>query len=225
VCGRFTLTDPDPRLLRFRFDLPASAEIDRRRRFNIAPTDPVLAVRVAGDGRREGGTLRWGLVPQYADPDRFERLLINARAERLAEAPAFKDAFAERRCLVLADGFYEWRATETGKQPVWITRPDRSPFAFAGIWAESALADGSTLPSCAIVTCAPSELVAPIHNRMPVILDPETEAAWLDPDSSEPELLALLRPTDDLELTEVSEAVNHVDQDGPQLLEPPLKLF
>ena len=225
MCGRFTLTDPDPRLLRFRFQLPPPAEIDQKPRFNIAPTDPVLAVRRTEAGGRQAGTLRWGLVPSYADPERFERLLINARAETVAEAPAFKDAFAEGRCLVLADGFYEWRAAETGKQPIWITRPDHSPFAFAGLWAESRREGGSVLSSCAIVTCEPGEVVAPIHDRMPVILDPKAEAVWLDPDASPRELRALLGPTDELELTEVSQAVNHVDQDGPQLLAPPLRLF
>lgn len=225
MCGRFTLTDPDPRLLRFRFDLPPSAQVDRRPRFNIAPTDPVQAVRRTEAGERELGTLRWGLVPHYADPDRFERLLINARAETLAEAPAFKDAFAAGRCLVLADGFYEWRATETGKQPIWITRPDRSPFAFAGLCSESRRGDGSGMHSCAIVTCEPSDAVAPIHDRMPVILDPEAEAGWLDPEAPAGELLGLLRPADQLKLTEVSEAVNRVEEDGPHLLEPPLKLF
>lgn len=225
MCGRFTLTDPDPRLLRFRFDLPASAEIDGAPRFNIAPTDPVLAVRRADDGRRETGALRWGLVPHSAAPDRFERRLINARAETLTEAPAFRDAFAGRRCLVLADGFYEWRASDTGKQPLWIARPDREPFAFAGLWAESRRDHGTSLHSCAIVTCPPGEVVAAVHDRMPVILERDAEARWLDPATSQPELLALLGATDELELVEISDAVNRVREDGPHLLEPPLKLF
>src|ERR687897_77147 len=154
MCGRYTLTDPDPR------------------------------------------RLRWGLIPHYADPDAFDRLLINARAETLAEAPAFREAFAGGyRCLVVADGFYEWRQTEVGKQPVWITRPDRAPFAFAGLWARARRADGTDLHSCAIVTCEPGEIVAPIHDRMPVILAREAEGAWLDPAGKEEELAALLRPT------------------------------
>jgi len=175
MCGRFTLTDPDPRLLRFRFGLKEEARIDQPPRFNVAPTDLVTAIRVRG-GEREPGRLRWGLVPAHADPDRFERLLINARSETVAEAPAFRDAFEHGRCLVIADGFYEWRATETGKQPIWITRPGRELFAFAGISAESRRNDGSALHSCAILTCAPSALVEPIHDRMPVILEPESEA-------------------------------------------------
>jgi putative SOS response-associated peptidase YedK len=226
VCGRYTLTDPDPRLLRFRFGLTEAAEIDQPARYNVAPTDPVLAVRLNERGEREPGTLRWGLIPHYVDPEkRVERLLINARSETLAEAPAFRDAFRTRRCLIVADGFYEWRAEETGKKPVWVTRPSREPFAFAGVWAAARRPDGSDLHSCAIVTCEPGEVVAPIHDRMPVILDRDAEAGWLDPEASPKDLQDLLVPTDELLVTEVSDAVNDVRQDSPALIEPPLRLF
>jgi putative SOS response-associated peptidase YedK len=169
--------------------------------------------------------LRWGLIPHYADPEDFDRLLINARAETVAEAAAFRDAFQSHRCLVVADGFYEWRQEETGRKPVWITRPSREPFAFAGLWAEARRADGSSVHSCAIVTCAPGEVVAPIHDRMPVILEREAEAEWLQPKAGPDQLAALLVPADDLTVTEVSDAVNDVRQDGPALIEPPLRLF
>ena len=225
MCGRYTLTDPDPRLLRFRFGLTESVEIEQKPRYNIAPTDSVLAVRLDREGRREPGVLRWGLVPHYADPDDFDRLLINARAETVAEAPAFRDAFRTHRCLIVADGFYEWRAEETGKKPVWITRPSREPFAFAGLWARARRPAGSSVHSCAIVTCRPGEVVAPIHDRMPVILEEDTEPEWLDPETGEGRLEELLAPTDDLTVTEVSDAVNDVRQDGPALIEPPLRLF
>jgi putative SOS response-associated peptidase YedK len=225
MCGRYTLTDPDPRLLRFRFGLTESAEIEQEPRYNIAPTDPVLAVRLNGEGIREPGILRWGLIPHYADPDGFDRLLINARAETVAEAQAFRDAFQTHRCLIVADGFYEWRAEETGKKPVWITKPSREPFAFAGLWAAARRGDGSSIHSCAIVTCEPGEVVAPIHDRMPAILDQESETGWLDPEASAEELQSLLAPTDELAVTEVSDAVNDVRQDGPALIEPPLRLF
>ncbi|HEX3292883.1 MAG TPA: SOS response-associated peptidase, partial [Solirubrobacterales bacterium] len=148
-----------------------------------------------------------------------------ARAETVAEAPAFRDAFETQRCLIVADGFYEWRAEETGKKPLWITRPDREAFAFAGLWAAARGADGSQVHSCAIVTCPPGEVVAPIHDRMPVILEQEAEASWLDPEARPEDLRALLLPTDDLVVTEVSDAVNDVRQDGPALIEPPLRLF
>jgi putative SOS response-associated peptidase YedK len=225
MCGRYTLTDPDPRLLRFRFGLTEEAEIQQEPRFNVAPTDPVLAVRLNGEGEREPGVLRWGLIPHFADPDNFDRLLINARAETVAEAPAFRDAFQTHRCLIVADGFYEWREEETGKKPVWITRPSCEPFAFAGLWARAKRSDGSDLHSCAIVTCPPGEVVAPIHDRMPVMLEQDREARWLDPDTEPAELLALLAPTDQLAVTEVSDAVNDVRQDDPTLIEPPLRHF
>ena len=225
MCGRYTLTDPDPRLLRLRFGLSESAEIDQPPRYNVAPTDAVLAIRLDGEGSPEPGILRWGLIPRRADPDTFDRLLINARAETVAEASAFREPFRTGRCLIVADGFYEWRQEETGKKPVRITRPSREPFGFAGLWAESRRADGSSVHSCAIVTCPPGEVVAPIHDRMPVILERDAERVWLEPAAEEEQLRRLLVPTDDLEVTEVSDAVNDVRQDGPALIEPPLRLF
>lgn len=225
MCGRYTLTDPDPRLLRFRFGLTEKAWIEQEPRYNVAPTDPVLAIRLDREGERQPGILRWGLIPHYAEPDAFDRLLINARAETVAEAPAFRDAFRTHRCLIVADGFFEWRETETGKKPVWITRPSHEPFAFAGLWAAAKRGDSTVLHSCAIVTCRPGDVVAPIHDRMPVILEREAEATWLDPSAGEGQLLELLLPTDELTVTEVSDAVNDVRQDGPALIEPPLRLF
>jgi putative SOS response-associated peptidase YedK len=226
MCGRFTLTDPDPRILKMRFELPDTAQVAEKARFNVAPTDNVLAVRLDKEGKRELGQLRWGLVPHYADPDEWKRLLINARAETVDTAGAFKHAFNDGfRCLVVADGFYEWQKTEKGKQPFWIHRPDREPFAFAGLWARSLRKNGEKLYSCTIVTTTPSEQVRPVHDRMPVILDRDVEAAWLDRETPADELKGMLRPTDDLELTEVGEAVNNVREDGPHLLDPPLQLF
>lgn len=226
MCGRFTLTDPDPRLLKLRFELPDSAQVEERARYNVAPTDSVLAVRLGREGEREPGRLRWGLIPHYADPGGWKRLLINARAETVDSAGAFKHAFnGGFRCLVVADGFYEWKPTERGKQPFWIHRPDREPFAFAGLWARATRREGERLHSCAIVTCPPSERIAPVHDRMPVVLDRALEAGWLDPGTPRDELKAMLRPSDELELTEVGEAVNDVREDGPHLLDPPLQLF
>jgi putative SOS response-associated peptidase YedK len=227
MCGRFTLTKTDPAKLRARFDIDGPIEFDERPRFNIAPTDPLLAIRSGEEGRREAGRLRWGLLPG-AWARNGTRAMINARAETIDEQPAYRESFRQRRCLVLADGFYEWRRTEHGKQPVWISRRDEEPFAFAGIWAA---APGSEAPvhSCAIVTCEPNDLVRPIHDRMPVILDPVAEEEWIRPatDPDPTRLLALLRPAEpgDLAVREVSDAVNDVRQDGAHLLAPPLKLF
>lgn len=228
MCGRFTLTDPDPRLLRIRFDLDPSVPIAETARFNIAPTDPVLSIRRREDGVREPGRLRWGLMPGQWAAKKGGRPLINARAETLATQPAFAESFRERRCLIPADGFYEWRVDEDGKQPVWIHRGDGNPFAFAGIWAALERGEGEeALHSCAIVTCEPNELIAPVHDRMPVILERGAEGEWLDPAAGVDSLAELLRPLDPagLELREVGDAVNNVREDGPHLLEPPLKLF
>lgn len=222
MCGRYTLANPDPKRLRLRFGLPESAALAEEPRFNIAPTDPVLAVR-EGETGREAGRLRWGLAPGRWALERGSRPLINARAESLARQPAFAESFRERRCLIPADGFYEWRRDDGGKVPVWIHRPDVDLFAFAGIWAAlRPPGGGEPLLSCAIVTCPPNELLRAVHDRMPVILAPEAEAAWLDPGADESELLELLRPAPaaELELREVSDLVNSVREDGPALIAP-----
>jgi putative SOS response-associated peptidase YedK len=227
VCGRYTLTKIDPATLRarFGFEVDPTFDFDERPRFNIAPTDPVLAIRTADGGRRELGRLRWGLLPgRWAQEG--TRALINARAETLETQPAYRESFLCRRCLIPADGFYEWRVGQHGKQPVWISREDGEPFAFAGIWA--ALRNGGeSVHSCAIVTCEPNEVVRPIHDRMPVILSPDAESEWISPDGDPAGLRDLLRPIEPegLRVREVSDAVNDVRQDGPHLLAPPLTLF
>ncbi len=222
MCGRYTLTNPDPARIRARFGLDERARVEVPPRYNIAPTDPVLAIRRRGDGAREAGLLRWGLLPgRWAE--RGGRPLINARAESLARQPAFAESFRERRCLIPADGFYEWRRDGSGKTPVWVSQADGDLYAFAGIWAAlPARGGGEAVHSCAIVTCPPNELLRPVHYRMPVILAPETEELWLSPDLSADELLRLLAPAPDgvLTLREVGDYVNDVRQDGPHLIEP-----
>ena len=135
MCGRYTLTDPDPATIRARFGLEESAELEEEPRYNIAPTDPVLAIRRDDAGGRVPGRLRWGLVPGRWAERRSGPPLINARAETLQRQPAFAESFRERRCLIPADGFYEWRDDERGKTPIWVSRPDGDLFAFAGVWA------------------------------------------------------------------------------------------
>ena len=223
MCGRYTLTDPDPRRLRARFGLTETAKVQEEPRYNIAPTDPVLAIRRTEVGEREIGRLRWGLVPGRWAEKRSGPPLINARAETLQSQPAFSESFRERRCLIPADGFYEWRDDERGKTPIWISRPDGELFAFAGLWARLRAREGSSdLHSCAIVTCDPNGLIRPIHDRMPVVLDPELEAGWLDPEADEEELMRMLAPAPEgvLTLREVGDAVNGVREDGPHLIEP-----
>jgi len=223
MCGRYTLTNPDPAKLRARFEVSESVEIDDEPRYNIAPTDPVLAVRRRDDGGRDLGRLRWGLVPGRWAEKRSGRPLINARAETLVDQPAFAGSFRERRCLIPADGFYEWNSDELAKRPLWFSRPDGDLFAFAGLWALLPRRDSDdVLHSCAIVTCEPSALIRPIHDRMPVILAPDAEAAWLDPDAEPEDLLELLVPAsgESLASREVSDAVNDVREDGPHLIDP-----
>lgn len=223
MCGRYTLTDPDPARIRARFGLDESAKLEEEPRYNIAPTDPVLAIRRDQPEGRVPGRLRWGLVPGRWAERRSGPPLINARAETLQRQPAFAESFRERRCLIPADGFYEWRDDERGKTPIWVSRPDGDLFAFAGVWAALPERDGpGDLHSCAIVTCEPNELIRPIHDRMPVILSPTHEARWLEPEVAEGDLLSLLVPAPEelLVAREVIDAVNDVREDGPHLLEP-----
>jgi putative SOS response-associated peptidase YedK len=222
MCGRYTLTNPDPAKLRVRFDVSESVEVEDEPRFNIAPTDPVLAVRRREDATRELGRLRWGLIPgRWAE--KGGRPLINARAETLESQPAFRESFEERRCLIPADGFYEWLEDEQGKRPVWVSRPDGELFAFAGLWAglPERSGDGVT-HSCTIVTCEPNELIRPIHDRMPVVLAPDVEGDWLAPEAEVDDLRGLLvpAPEDLLVVREVGDFVNDVRDDGPHLIEP-----
>jgi putative SOS response-associated peptidase YedK len=227
MCGRFTLTDPNPRRLTQRFELDGTFEIDERPRFNIAPTDPVIAIRRTEEAKNQAGRLRWGLVPGFWAEKKGQRPLINARAESVATQPAFKESFEQRRCLIPADGFYEWRKDETGKQPIWFSEPERELFAFAGIWAELRPEGRDPVTSCALITCPPNNLMRPVHDRMPVVLERELESSWLDPDADVDDLLEILRPAPEgaLELREVGTAVNNAREDGPHLLDPPMKLF
>jgi len=155
---------------------------------------------------------------------------INARGETLLERPMFKGAAKSGRCLIPADGFYEWRRDPEGKQPIWFSRSDEPGgelFAFAGIWARLERKGEAPLVSCALITCPPNDLMRPVHDRMPVVLPPDAESTWIDPDAEEGELLELLRPApeDALRMREVGDDVNDVRKDGPALLEPPMKLF
>jgi putative SOS response-associated peptidase YedK len=223
MCGRYTLTNADPDRLRGRFGISKRERIDVPPRYNVAPTDPVLAVRGEHAGERDAGMLRWGLLPGRWAQGKGGRPLINARAETLLTQPAFADSFRARRCLIPADGFYEWRRDEAGRVPFWITRADGGLFAFAGIWAELAGRNGEDgVTSCAIITSRPNDVVRPIHDRMPVILPPEAEDAWLVADADPEELLELLVPIASVELRAqpVGDAVNTVAEDGPHLVEP-----
>jgi putative SOS response-associated peptidase YedK len=223
VCGRYTLTAPDPAQVRARFGLDERIEV--RPRFNIAPTDEVLAVTTDRDGRPRGEMLRWGLVPPWSRSAGDGAKMINARAETLGERPAFRGAFERFRCLIPADGFYEWRVVpgQRTKQPMYIRLRGGDLFGLAGLYAEGRGPEGEPLRTCAIVTCTPNELMAGIHDRMPVLLRPEDEALWLDADLTAPEaVISLLQPypAEAMEAMPVSTLVNDVRHDGPALISP-----
>jgi len=222
VCGRYTLATPDPANLRARF--PIGERVEVRRRFNVAPGDEVLAVTTDRDGNPRGELLRWGLVPPWADGPNGRLKMINARAETVAERPAYRGAFERFRCLIIADGFYEWESAPV-KQAFHITRADREPFAFAGLWSVwRGQREGDVIRSCAIVTTAANAALAPLHDRMPVILRPKAEEAWLDHASPRDRLVALLAPLAEREtvLRPVGPAVNDARYDGPECLAPPV---
>ena len=221
MCGRFTLTI-DPAELRDAFG-NYSFPPHFAPRFNIAPTQPVLAI--PGDGSRKADFFLWGLIPSWAKDATIGNRLINARAETLAEKPAFRGSFKHKRCLILADGFYEWKAlpgTRT-KMPYFVFLKSRQVFALAGLWDEWSGPDGSQVRSCTIITTAPNQFMAPIHNRMPVILPPEQYAEWLDPATQTTESLsAILQPypPEEMAAHTVSTLVNNPKNDLPECVVP-----
>ncbi len=222
MCGRYTLALPDPGVIRERF--PIGKEIELRRRFNVAPGDDVLAITTDRAGLPRGELLRWGLVPSWAARPDTGLKMINARLETVTERPAYRRAFAQFRCLVIADGFYEWQRVAGGpKQPFHITRDDGGLFAFAGLWSIWHAPDGDTLRTCTIITRPANAAVAALHDRMPVILAPGAESAWLDTATPANRLNAILTGLSAAETTlvPVSTAVNDARYDGPECLAAP----
>ena len=196
-------------------------------RYNIAPTQEVLTVTSDGDHNR-AEMMRWGLVPSWARDPKIGSRMINARSETLAELPSFRVAFRRRRCLVVADSFYEWRRDGKRRTPMRIGLESGEVFAFAGLWETWRRTDGSALLSCAIVTTEANKLVAPIHDRMPVILDPEAESIWLDRGIEDTSLLSELLtpfPSELMTAYEVSRAVNSATNDGPECIVPAARLL
>jgi putative SOS response-associated peptidase YedK len=236
MCGRFTLRTPASVLIE-HFDLLMRGDRQLplfQPRFNIAPTQEVLVVRAdPADGRRWAAMIRWGLLPSWSKgPAGSGPPMINARAETLAAKPAFRAALRSRRCLVPADGFYEWQQTGRGKgkkQPYYIHRPDGAPFAFAGLWETWRDPSASSgVDSCTIVTTEANAALRELHDRMPVILAPSDYALWLDPAVADPnQLTHLLAPCGDDELVAepVSTHVNRVANDDPKCIEVERSLF
>lgn len=220
MCGRFTLRTPN-RILLETFALESGPDFPIR--FNIAPTQAVLAIRWGESHQRELVAMRWGLVPSWAKDVSIGNRMINARSETVAEKPAFRAAWKRRRALILADGFYEWHQVERGKkQPYFIHRRDDQPFAFAGLWEHWSKAE-PLLESCTILTTSASDLLHPIHDRSPVVLSPADYDRWLDPEYSDlTSLKELLRPSVDQEtfvMQPVSTRVNNPRHDRPDCIE------
>ena len=219
MCGRFSLTaDLGELARRFEFD---GNLLDLEPNYNVAPTQNVLTV-IGGENRR-GGFMRWGLIPHWAKSDSIGSRMINARAETVAQRPAFRDAFRKRRCLVLADGFYEWRRAGSVKKPMRIVMESGEPFAFAGLWAVWRDPEGNRIPSCTVITTEANDLLRPIHNRMPVILPREMEEFWLDREVQDVAVLenALTAyPYELMQTYEVSTLVNSARNNGPQVIDP-----
>jgi putative SOS response-associated peptidase YedK len=216
MCGRFSLSGDIDFYADYFGVETASESIEPS--WNVAPTDPVYAL-AERDHVRRIGTMMWGLIPHWAnDPKAIQ---INARAETVARTPAFRDSFARKRCLIPADGFYEWEPKEKGRTPHWIFRADGYPMAMAGLWSSwKDPSDGTWVRTCAIITTKAEGVVAPLHNRMPVSLEPKAWDGWLDRDLKDPgEVEALLQAIDPDLLMEhaVSNRVNSVKNNGPEL--------
>lgn len=221
MCGRFTLT-LDPAQLREAFPWLFISD-DLKPRFNIAPTQPVAVIPNTNESILE--QYIWGLIPSWSKDPSIGSRLINARAETLAEKPAFRSSFKRRRCLILADGFFEWRLDANGKSktPYYISMKSRKVFGMAGLWDLWRNPEGSEIRSCTIITTSPNELILPLHNRMPVILSPEKYPDWLEPnDKASDQFLKMLSPFPASEMIAypVSKLVNAPENDIPECIKP-----
>ena len=215
MCGRFSLfAELGDLASQFRFD-PSLVEPEYRPSWNIVPTSPVLVIKAEG-GSRNCAVMRWGFRFNNRRAGGSSRPLFNSRSETVTERPAFRTAFAQRRCLVPVNGFYEWRSRNGAKTPMWIHRRDERPFALAGIY------NRGHEPAVSVITCAPNSLMEPIHNRMPVILEGADYDDWLDPEAMPAMLQGLLAPKEwhDLTALQVTDAVNRAGNDGPHLIAP-----
>ncbi len=217
MCGRYLITTP-VEAIRQIFQVDQRPNLAPR--YNVAPTQSVPIIR-RGEAGRELVTVRWGLVPFWAKDLKIGARMINAKAETVAEKPAFRDAYRRKRCLVLADGFYEWKKIDGGKQPYLIRLKSAEPFAFAGLWADwKDKESGERIESCTIITTEPNALAATIHNRMPAILSPDAYDLWLDPEAADGQSLLLPFPEAAMEAFAVSPRVGNVKNDDPGLIEP-----
>jgi putative SOS response-associated peptidase YedK len=216
MCGRFALI-VDASLLADVFDVDPPREL--KPRFNIAPTQTIPIVRAGKATPRECAMVRWGLVPSWAKDEKMGARMINARGETVAEKPSFRSAVKSRRCLIPADGFYEWVRTGDGKQPHFVHFSDGRVFAFAGLWERWDKGEGEPLETCTIITTTPNDLLADLHDRMPVILPADHFTEWLETQPLAPDRLQDLlvpHPPEGMEAFAVSTYVNKPANDGPE---------
>ncbi len=220
MCGRFTLTvTMDELLLRYFIDYPAAPF--HQPRYNVAPGQMIAAV-IHDGAKNRIGELKWGLIPHWAKDERIGNRCMNARAESLADKPAFKIPFLRKRCLIPADGFYEWKRTGNRKQPMRIMMRHRGIFSMAGLYDTWMAPDGRKISSCTIITTEPNDLMRDIHDRMPVILRPEDESAWLDRNNDDADLLKSLLapyPAEEMCAYPVSPLVGSVKNDDKRCIE------
>jgi len=204
-----------------RFGLEEAPDLEPR--YNIAPTQLVAVIRLDRDTlKRRLVLVKWGLVPYWSKDASTGQKMINARAESAAQKPAFRSAFKFKRCLVLADGFYQWKKGKVGKQPYLFKMADGSPFAFAGLWERWTSPEREVIESCALLTTEANEIMKPIHDRMPVILHPKNFDVWLDPKIKDPSILKPLLhpyPSNEMVAFPVSDKVNKASYDGPYCVE------
>ena len=222
MCGRFALKAPPAEIMR-AFGVDAVPELAPR--YNIAPTQDILVIRHPWrepEARLEAARVKWGLLPSWAKDISMAAKLANARGETVAEKPAFRSAFRRMRCLIPADGFYEWEATPSGKQPWFLRLKSQAPLAFAGLWEHWQGPDGAPLETATIITTDANELVRPVHDRMPVILQPGDYAAWLGAQTKTEDLKALLKPlpADLMERYRVSRRMSNARNEGEECMAP-----
>lgn len=220
MCGRFTLT-AEIDLLMDWFEIDEFAPgFDIQPRFNIAPSQDIVAI-ISNEGNRRAGFLKWGLIPFWAKDPSIGHKLINARSETVPEKPSFKHAFKKRRCIIPADGFFEWKKEGKHKQPKYIKMKNDQPFGFAGLWEKWKDEKGNPIHTCTVLTTEPNELMKDIHNRMPVILPREKYGNWLDGDGEQSDLIDLMKPFDPASMTayNVSTIVNSPRNEVPECIE------
>lgn len=217
MCGRFALKNPQA--LKAAFDL-AELPDNLTPRYNISPGTEIPTIRYSPEGKRVMHLLRWGLVPHWAKDPGIGAKLCNARGETVAEKPSFREAFKRRRCLVPADGFYEWKTEGREKQPYFFSLKTAEPFVLGGVWESWRAPNGDVLRTCCLITTGPNEIMLPVHDRMPVIISPDDYATWLTGEASDALNLVKPYPPHEMQTWAVSKRVSRSGEEGSDLIRP-----